>query len=799
MSNRFLLVVLVSGLVLSATADVVYTPDNAPTDMSVIDVVGHVEMVGVDALRHRIVYLNMDDPADFRKNKGTDQSLTILNAKGASNQLITNESEVVALAATGLDANGVPNVFRGDGSADIKSGGAWVIQPLPPVFQGRHDYSLAMWVKVDATANAAKPNYGMYSIGNVTNVTGTACLRCTVGNSYTSLSVGNWANDAGIPGAKAPLINGLEDIRGRWMHLAAVYSYDVTTGTGTATTYVDGIQKAVTTYAGGLVFTNAVGELDSSVGVVIGAARYENYFRQLSAGNMDEVMLFDKALSVEEVGWIKDNILPYEFSAGWNLQDESSLYLYGSLGHLIRGYGLVTAERGLSLTNNVDAYFGGMIAGGGLVFDPTVSSVTQTLSGVSTFTGKTEVKSGTLLVQPKAEIPAALRPGLIGYWTFDDPKEPGKDLSGSGNTLYPSIDGVFGEPIVSEMAGGGRMMRYPFGSTGINPNGRAVWMTRSYVKGITNTVTDCGCSVTMAVWARAAEDWYENNYRAGVVGFENTPGTGIGFNRSTRPITAVTYGNRDINAGGTYSLPEGAETAFHMYVLVYDLDLVDQAESNRVARFYLDGELKSTKASYKHGKKNCSGNFQVGGSIYSESRSFAGGIDQVFLFNRALSDTEVAALYAFGQHAMLSSATTTLPPTTELIIGKGATVVFDNANERVSGVSGTGLIEILSTARLTIADTVGFAGTVTGTGKLALGGDLVWTVDSDERGCAQVGTYTYFSAPKAMLELPETAEWTVSPLPRRPARARVFTVDNGDGTVAFKATVEKIGFVLIFR
>lgn len=799
MSKPLFLVAFVTGVLLTVTADVVYTPDNTPADTSAIDVDGRAEMVGVDALRHRIAYLDMDDPSDFRKNKGTDRSLNFLNAKGASNKLTIDESTVVALAATGVDTNGVPNVFRGAGSADLNSGGAWVIQPLPTVFQGRCDYSLAMWVKVDAADNVEKPNYGMYSVGNVTNVTGTACLRCTVANSYTSLSAGNWANDAGIPGAKAPTINALEDIRGRWLHLAAVYSYDGATDTGMAKTYVDGVEKATTTYAGGLVFTNAVGALDPNAAVIIGGARYQNYFRQWSAGNMDEVMLFDKALSAEEVKWIKDNSLPYEFSAGWNLNDGSSLCLYGSLGHLIRGYGLVTADWELSLTNDVDAYFGGMIAGGGLVFEPTVSSVTQTLSGVSTFAGKTEVMAGTLLVQPKAEIPIALRPGLIGHWTFDDPKDPGKDLSGSGNTLYPSIDGVFDEPIVSELAGGGRMMRFPFGSTGVNPDGRAVWTTRSWVKGLTNTVTDCGCSVTMAVWARAAEDWGEYNYRTGVVGFENTPGTGIGFNQKAGPVKAVTYGNRDINAGGSYSLSEGAEAAFHMYVLVYDLDLVDQAESNRVARFYLDGELKSTKASYRHGKLNCSGNFQVGGSICSEQRSFAGDIDQVFLFNRALSDEEVASLYAFGCHATPLAATTTLPSTTDLVIAKGATVAFDNANETVRSVSGTGSMEILSTARLTVTDTVGFAGKVTGAGRLALGENLTWTVDSDERGCAKVGTYAYFSVPKAMLELSEADEWTVVPPPRKSAKARVFSVDNGDGTVTFKATVEKMGFVLIYR
>ena len=609
-----------------------------------------------------------------------------------------------------------------------------------------------------------------------------------------SAYVGNLKSNAGRSGLVFD-----EDITNRWYYAAIVYTPPANvadlTATGTYEFYF-GDKSVSATYR---LMKDPVDVCRFGAGINGSSARYLRNTDGTMETAFDEIFIFTNALSAAEVAYVREHSRPADdFSAEWAVAAGGVLDLLGTTNQIVKGYGTVKTARGLVLSPTNDAYFGGAVAGNGLAVAAD-AVVTQTLSGVSSYDGRTVVKGGTLLIQPQTKVPDALKNGLIGYWTFDDPDDPGYDLSGFGNHLSPTSADAFDAPVASEAPGGGRMMRYDF--AGQETDSRMVWRTSMTVNGLDKTQTDYGCSVSVAVWARLSPDWGGENYRTGVAGFSGDPGTGIGFNtKNLKSSREITFGNRSCNNAGSYKPSEALDDALHLYVLTYDVGLIGTEASDKVASFYFDGNFISGTASYKSGKLACNGCFEVGGSIYSTSSSFAGVIDQAMLFNRALSEEEVAQLQAFGQHPAPTDATGVLPTTTVLEVRSGATAAFENANETVAGLTGAGAVGLTARAKLAVTGTMGFTGTVSGAGKLALGANLKWETPVDEKGAALAGTHTFFTVPAAMLEEYSTAGWTLAaPLRARGTTFKFVAHDNGDDTVTFKVTVTNPGLVILFR
>ena len=756
--------------------DVVYTPANTPEDRSNIEVSGHAEMLGVDAFRHLWAWYRFDDAGNLLVNDVSDgpslRPVTVGSTEECSESYFKQQDP---------GYRGSACQFYGNYTQALKL----KTSELPDcICSGSGEFTISGWFRVSQSSTNAY--VAIYYIGNLTNSNDKAQMRLLSNGNIPGRYVfdrggtsSNWDDCWGAYGA--------------WINWTIVRKQ--TDKEVIYNAYTNGVSIYMKSHTAGLVGKDLVSDDE---GLLIGGALSNGANKRfLRSGNLvDEVMIFDKALSDDEVAWVAEHTKPYEFSAGWDVSDEGSLDLYGSLGHMIRGYGCVTADSVLSLTNDADAYFGGTIDGNGLVYDPSTTTATQVLSGASMYVGKTEVKAGTLLVQPLPQVPAALKDGLIGFWTFDDPKNYGRDLSGTGNHLYPSAD-VFSEPVPSEVPGGGRMMDFPFDSEEAATH-RWVLRTKNVPIGLEGAATgDIGTNVSIVVWARPRPPFAVN--RTGLFGFSNCKGPALSFANQNEAKT-LTFGQRDVGGAGSWSAPASIVDSVHMFAVTYDVSLADTADKDRVTKLYYDGEFKANKASYKSGIKAANGKFALGESVFAGGAdgSVRAYFDQAMLYNRPLTASEIGQLYAFGRHPVPTSATGVLPAATELAVSSGATAAFENANETVAAISGAGTIVLAASAKLTVTGTVGFTGAATGAGKLALGDDLAWAVETDEKGCARAGKYTYFTVPAAMLDEYSTANWTTAAPLRRGGEFHVVAIENGDD-VTFKATVTNPGLMILVR
>ena len=88
------------------------------------------------------------------------------------------------------------------------------------------------------------------------------------------------------------------------------------------------------------------------------------------------------------------------------------------------------------------------------------------------------------------------------------------------------------------------------------------------------------------------------------------------------------------------SLPAGSITDWHFVVGVYD-------DANNTTKLYIDGEKKASSSSANFGDIKASGNsLRIG--MYGGSHSFNGKIDEVRLYSRPLSASEIEKLYEVG-------------------------------------------------------------------------------------------------------------------------------------------------------
>ena len=219
--------------------------------------------------------------------------------------------------------------------------------------------------------------------------------------------------------------------------------------------------------------------------------------------------------------------------------------------------------------------------------------------------------------------------GLVGYWNFDEGTSTyAGDYSANNNKGI--LTNMANPPTAGSGWGNGK-----FGG-GMNFDG-----VNDYVN-VGSSINIANSSFSISAWARktsnGTSDWI---FAHGTDALNN--GLHFGF-RSTNVFTFAFFTN-DLDTIATYT-----DSNWHFWTATYN------ATSN-LRKIYRDGvEVASDTASADF---QGSGLAYIGERPFSTSGAFPGSIDDVRIYNRALSATEVSALYRSGSARFASSQTLT--------------------------------------------------------------------------------------------------------------------------------------------
>ena len=204
------------------------------------------------------------------------------------------------------------------------------------------------------------------------------------------------------------------------------------------------------------------------------------------------------------------------------------------------------------------------------------------------------------------------RDGLVAEWHFDG---DAKDSSGNGNdgVIYGAtfVDGIGGKALSFD--GVDDYVQLPFDSGPLKEK------------------------FTIAAFVYPSKS-NTQSYFQGIVHNDNYPNRGMGLSVGAYNFSVMCYFH---NSDGVqfYIKKSTTQNEWHYYVCVYD---------GTYLNLYEDGILvESVKANGII--KDNDLNFQVGHDLYDESRTkeryFGGKIDEVAIYNRALSENEIKILY----------------------------------------------------------------------------------------------------------------------------------------------------------
>jgi hypothetical protein len=258
-----------------------------------------------------------------------------------------------------------------------------------------------------------------------------------------------------------------------------------------------------------------------------------------------------------------------------------------------------------------------------------ISSLNPTNVTVSSW-----VKTSTTTGYVVAKDPGDITTGLVGWWKMDDGSGTSVvDSSGNSNTgtiqnssLMTWVTGKIGNAVQGTTEGVG------------NPD------NGSWIKVPNATALNISQSITIAFWVYKSGGNISNNFYDGVLSKGEASGGSYGFlfthNGSAAPYFALT------DTGNTGHYLQGADLSaggWVHYVGTYD---------GSVMHLYVNGSIdESGGGSGNTGTFNLQQNTDDlwFGRVYNPTLglNLGGAIDDIRIYNRALSSTDVTALYAY--------------------------------------------------------------------------------------------------------------------------------------------------------
>ena len=174
----------------------------------------------------------------------------------------------------------------------------------------------------------------------------------------------------------------------------------------------------------------------------------------------------------------------------------------------------------------------------------------------------------------------------------------------------------------------------------------------------------------------------------------------------------------------SYTSTELFDGAWHQIAGTYE---------DKVLKLYFDGELKATTTVPDNLTVANNSSLIVGADgltnmDHSVQRTYAGGFDELKVFNVALTDAEVAAEYAQRSRNLDKVPAGTVPSPAKVQLDAGTSVAVRGYGHQYGSLTGAGSVDVGYTSALTLDGTFAVAGALTGGGEisaanLVLGGD----------------------------------------------------------------------------
>jgi len=510
---------------------------------------------------------------------------------------------------------------------------------------------------------------------------------------------------------------------GTWRHVAITYD----PGTWTRKFYVNG--ALLSSQVNKMANLRAV---DLSRPFHLGVAKYSNNFR----GYMDDVMVFDKALTAEDVatlatlrdGSTRSALTPDDgtirLEAGATVSFTHAEESFASISG--RGtLGLSDSTATISPAANVTNEVGRLVGDGTLVKD---GAGTLALSRLQDAGGKLDVRTGKVTAKGPAK---GLKDHLIAWWTFDDPESPGADASGNGMDVT-SITNKAENAYTCESWNWRNRFETTGGAAYFDGNSMR-YLVLADKANEAKLPNGANPTFTISMWVNPDSD--VNNVAGFFYWGAATAGASVcvamRFDEGTK-LNPFFWGGGDYK----WTLPADFKTGvvpdgWHHVVFAAGGD-------SHVRALYVDGQYVAGGTDSRTLAVPAS-NFCLGYEI-SRQRAFKGYMDDVMIFDKVLSADEVRAVMqgvvlsepAGGMAATTAAGTTFdvtdgqvafggLAATGTVSVASSAEALFASGeNELVGGVGGTGVLTVTNGASLHLGGGQTFAGTLS----VAAGGFL---------------------------------------------------------------------------
>jgi glucose/arabinose dehydrogenase len=471
-------------------------------------------------------------------------------------------------------------------------------------------FTIACWIKSTQAFPQTDPTYE-----------GTGIIWADVGGAANDFIMGGTRSAGGVDrlsffvGGSETSISGTQEIStGQWTHLAVTRD----AVTGNVNLYVNGALDGTA--------TTSTAILNANPNIHIGGNTLDGrYF----SGLIDDVRFYSRVLTPAEINSFLPSTPPIVTLTTISGTVTNSFTVTAGFSEVVSGF---TADDIVVVNGYVSA-----INGSGGIYNLTIVptspgnvTIRVPAARVTDGNGNANLASADLVVTAMdGSIPSL---GLIGYWPFNETTGPTAfDGAGTGNN--------------------GALVNLGDANRGPGVVGNALWFngTNGYVA-ISNTL---GGDFTLSLWIKGNQLFPQTDSTFAGTGliWSDVGGPAndfiLGGTRSATGTNRLSFftGNPDSSMNGTREISNNRWT--HLAVV--------RRQSTGERRLFVNGQLELSSIG---GTAFLAANpsINIGGNTL-DSHYFRGWMDEVRAYNRALSDSEVAALAAAGGYESWASAT----------------------------------------------------------------------------------------------------------------------------------------------